>query len=285
MKSNELKRVVFYSKEDMSAGHNLQNAEQLLKNLPLQKNADINDLLELYNVKLYFDNELYLLTWDEATKNNYEETVSKAFDSIKQFMLSITDNNMIGLIEVLEFNYKKSFWKLINNLKIYKQISNEIFSEILDKFHYQISYILSQKNIVRHFNKEVTSFLLSYQKSAELLLTEFEEQRRSNSTKYYFPDTLSYENKEDIISRYIETEDANLNYIRLIEKSNSSELKLPGKIKLRAKKKDEELSDKYFDEAHSWKIGVQVTLDKDQHEPENLPTRIIFLKLPIVKVT
>ncbi len=266
MNSEELKRVVFYSKEDMSTGHNLQNAEQLLKNLPLQENEDINDLLEVYNVKLYFDNDLYLLTWDDQTKNKYKDTANKAFNSVKQFMLSITDDNIIGLIEALEFNYKKSFWDLVNILQLYKLISNQIFSEILNKFPYQISYILSHKNTIRYFNKEVTSFLLSYQKSAELLLTEFEEQRRSNSTKYYFPDKLGYENKEDIISKYIENEDANLNYIRLIENSNSNELKLSGKTKLRAKKKAEELSDKYFDEEHSWKMGVQVTLDKDQRE-------------------
>jgi hypothetical protein len=251
----------------MSAGHNLKNAEELLKDVQSWKNAGLNDLLELYHVKLYFDNGLFLLTWDETTKTNYKEVVNQAFDDTKQFMLSISNDNIIGLIDTLEFNYKKSFWELINNLRIYKEISKEIFSEILNKFHFQISYILSQKNIVRHFDKVITSFLLHYEKSAELLLTEFEEQRGSNSTKYYFPDSLSYDNKEDIILRYIETEDANLNYIRLIENSNSGELKLSGKIKLKAKRRDEELSDKYFDEEHSWKIGVQVTLDKDQHEP------------------
>lgn len=61
MNSKELKRVVFYSKEDMSAGHNLKNAEELLRSFSLEKHADINDFLELYNVKLYFDNNLFLL--------------------------------------------------------------------------------------------------------------------------------------------------------------------------------------------------------------------------------
>ena len=120
----------------MSAGHNLQNAEQLLKNLP-KKNADINDLLELYNVKLYFDNNLYLLTWDESTKNNYKETINKAFDSVKQFMLSMTDNNIIDLIEALEFNYKKSFWELVDNLKIYKLIVIKYSPKFLRDFPFK----------------------------------------------------------------------------------------------------------------------------------------------------
>jgi hypothetical protein len=273
MNSNELKRVVFYSKEDMAAGSNLRNAEELLKNFQSTKNDDINVLLELYHVKLYFDNDLFLLTWDESTKTNYKEIVNQAFDNIKQFMLSITDDDIINLIETLEFSYKKSFWELVNNLQIYKQISNQIFSEILDKFPFQVNHILACKNIVKHFDKNITAFLSGYEKSAELLLAEFEEQRRSNSTRYYFPKTLSYEDKEEIISKYLEAGEPNLNYVRLIENSNSNELKLSGKIKLRARKKDDELSDKYFDEEHSWKIGVQVTLDKDQQEPVRFETQ------------
>lgn len=55
---SKLDRVVFHSKEDMSAGYNLKKAEALLNNLHLAVEMDINDLLELYNVKQYFDNDI-----------------------------------------------------------------------------------------------------------------------------------------------------------------------------------------------------------------------------------
>ena len=60
MHETDLNKVVFHSKEDMAGGHNLQKGEHILRSDTKSNYTDINEILELYNLKKYFDNELYL---------------------------------------------------------------------------------------------------------------------------------------------------------------------------------------------------------------------------------
>lgn len=268
MSTKQLDRVVFHSKEDMSAGYNLRKAEKLLNGLDLTAEMEINDLLELYNVKQYFDNDLFLLTWDETTKGGYQEKVIQAERKVKNLFLAVNDENVFGSVEGLEFNYRRAFWHLFNYYQVYKRIKRETFSELLKQHPRQIRYILAHLNTVTHFDAELQGFLVGYEETAELLLSKFEQGDSSREVSYIFPKSLSLADKENIILRYIDQHEPNLNYIRLIEHSkDSNDLKLSVKTRLKAKKRSEELNNKIFEEGMSWQIGVQITLDKDQEEP------------------
>jgi len=265
----EIERIVFYSKEDMTNNHNLLEVEKLLDNFISEQNFTLNDLLEFYNIKLYFDNELFPIKWSISEKEKYIQIIEVKITALKERLLKINDQNIDEVIKDLEYNYKNNFWELIDLLSIYKNISHSKFSEILEKFSYQINYILQQKSIVNKFNKVIRDFLMSYENSAEILLSQFEERKSDKkSPKYYFPKSLSLEDKENIISTYLDRDDSNLNYIRLAEKSkDSNELKLSDKTKYKAKKKSSEKNNEILENGHTWSIRVQCGLNKDQDEP------------------
>jgi hypothetical protein len=269
MSSRKIERVVFYSKEDMSMSFNLIEAEKLLNHLSSEQNLTINDLLEFYNIKLYFDNGLFLPKWSESERKKYIEIVEKNWITLKGKLSEIGDQNINEIINDLEYNYKNHFWELINKLSTYKNISHSTFSDTLKKFSSHINYILPQKNIVDKFNIVIREFLLSYKNSAEILLSQFEEKKNDNkSTIYYFPKSLTLEDKENIISTYLDCHDSNLNYIRLAEKSkDSNELKLSDKTRYKAKKKAEEQNNEIFEKGHTWNIRIQGGLSKNQNEP------------------
>lgn len=266
MTSKKLNRVVFFSKEDLSSVHNLRKAEELLNSIDLNSKFDINDLLEFYNVKLYFDNNIFLLTWTDSVKNNFIDIINKTWELTRKFWVQIKNDNIIAFIGNLELDFRKSFWELINYFQVYKKIDKEIFALILNKFSHHIHYILTFKDIVNHFDNEMKAFLLEYDESAELILSKT-ERTLSASPNYFFPSILNHQDKENIISKYLDTDNVNLNYVRLIENSKDVDLKLSPKVRLKAKKKGEELNDRIFEEGYSWKEGVQITLDKDQDEP------------------
>jgi len=60
MHETDLNKVVFYSKEDMAGGYNLQKGKHILRADTKTNYTDINEVLELYNIKKYIDNDLYL---------------------------------------------------------------------------------------------------------------------------------------------------------------------------------------------------------------------------------
>lgn len=212
----EIERIVFYSKDDMATGHNLIKAEKLLNHFNSEQNFTLNDLLEFYNIKLHFDNNLFLTKWSKSDKEKYNQIIEENWFKLKNTFLKINDLNICEIIKDIEYNYKSNFWELINKLSIYKNISHSTFSDILEKFSSQINYILPHKNIVQKFNKVIRDFLLSYKNSAEILLSQFEEKKTDKKTpRFYFPKSLSLSDKEDIISAYLDCEDSNLNYVRL----------------------------------------------------------------------
>lgn len=268
MKSNELNRVVFFSVEDMSGGHNLMKAEKLLDNIALNKEFEINDLLEIYNIKLYFDNNLFLNNWSEKDKIKYKNIIATLWNKVRDFWINIDNNNIVSLIADIEFRYKNNFWDLINYFKSYKNIDKEIFTSILDKSLNNINYILVNKLIVNHFNNEIREFLINYKNSAELLLTKIEEQKTNKKDEYFFPKSLTLKDRELIISKYLDNDDANLNYVNLILKSKkSNELDLSSRIKLKAKNKVKVLNNEILEKGVSWNVRVQVGISKDQIEP------------------
>lgn len=268
MSAKENNRVVFYSKHDSAWAHNLIRAEKLLDNEIQDDKLDLNDLLEFHHVKLYFDHNFYLDSWDDIMRNRYKELVKKKSEIARTFFLRISDENIIDYINLLEYRYKESFWDLIEYFQVYKKISTEVFVMTLNKFNWHITYILALKNTMRHYDNDIREFLMDYKDTAQLLMSKMEEKHRyDNEPRYFFPNSLTISDKEKIIEKYLDREDANLNYVNLILKSkDSKELKLSPKIRLKAKKKVVELNNEILKHGHSWKVGVEVAISKDQIE-------------------
>lgn len=269
MNSEQKQRVVFYSKEDMSASNNLKSAEELLDNYTSNKTFSLNDLLEIYNIKLYFENDLYLLNWTVEVKSKYSEIIEVNWKFLKERLIKIDDSDIESIINDLIYDFKKDFWYLLNQLSAFKKISNSKFVEILNNFNHHINYILQQKGIVEKFDKQIRNFLIDYKKTAEIILSKLEEKHRfKEAPKFFFPKSLTLIDKENIINAYLDNEEANLNYVRLIENcKDTNELKLSAKTRLKAKKKSKELNNQIFENGTSWSIKVQVSLSKDQLEP------------------
>ena len=265
MSSKEHDRVVFHSKEDMSGGNYLKKAEALLNKTNLKEVVELNDLLEFYHIKLYFDNALYLASWSDTEVDQYMDLVAKAWELIRKFWCKINSDNVLDHIEHLEFNYRAGFWELLNLVQVYKQIDKSVFGSLLSGFPRQIQYILRFKHIVQHFDSEIRSFLIQHEEAAELLLSKTEKSIPPSSP-YTFPKSLTLGDIENIMLQYLASEIANLNYVRLIEHSKDSDLQLSAKTRLAARKKSAELNDQVFESGNGVKMGFHVAISKDQEE-------------------
>ncbi len=271
MHEHDLNRVVFFSKEDMAGGYHLSKSEHILRNETKSVYEDINDVLEMYNIKKYIDNELYLKNWTQKDIADFKEKVTKYGRIAGKFMSKINDSNVISYYEQVLHGYINSFWELVNNQKIYKQISVEIFSTILTNNPYEIRSILTHRNLVIHYKTVLRDFLLTYSQSAEILLSIYEEKDVfNNKEKMYLPQNLTIKDKENIISHYIDSENSNLNYLRLIlNVRNKSDFKISDKTRLKAKRKEKIETDKIFQEkgnASFQKHGVSIRFPENPNK-------------------
>lgn len=274
MTENKRHRIKFYSREDASWEHQLSIAEVLLNNFKTNSDFCLIDLIEFYNIKLYFDNNLFLTTWDENQITIFKERVESAYNHLKVRILKISDESLEHDLTILDYDYYENYWSLLNNLNSLKKISDSTLSKVLAKYPEQILYILKEKKVVSNYESTIRSFLLTYPESAEILLSSIEEiDNFGRKRKNHFPKSLNLADKEAIINSYLDSAEPNLNYVRLIEKSrDTSEFKLSPKTRLKARKKSQELNDKVLQNGYTWNTSVGVSFSKDQKEPFKFKT-------------
>ncbi|WP_222539510.1 hypothetical protein [Pedobacter polysacchareus] len=258
-------RVEFFSKNDGAWPYMLEKAEALLNDPPNAEELDLNLLLEFQHIKQHFEHDLFLPKWTEETRSAYKATTEQFIGHAQKYFLGFQRENLMTEIGTLEFSNRKNFWKLFSYFEIYKKFDRTIILEILEAEPIHIRYILKVKALVQHYNNELRTILLEDAHSAELLLSHFEEKQDNTAVEYHFPKSLSDLDKQQIIVRYLDSEEPNPNFVDLIRKSQS--FKLTPKILLKAKQTDEALKDKYFSEESSTVISVEGGLNMLQTEP------------------
>jgi len=262
-------RVYFYSVHDGACYSNLEVAEKVLENFSEGNAYDINDIIELYQVKLYIDNEVFLPKWTEQDKVEIKEKVKEVWSVIVQFWNKINTDNLIHLFSQLEcWTLQDSFWQLTSNLSVYKRFDKTIFTKLINSKDCNIRDILHHEKLVKHFSAIIRDYLLNSEKSAELLLSQFVEKHVRDRDDYFFPKSLSIRDREGIISRYLDNTEANLNFVRLaLNIKKSDNLDISDRTRLKAKRLEDKLNKEILDKNGGTLFGIQVGFSEDQEEP------------------
>jgi hypothetical protein len=282
MHDSDLNKVVFHSKEDMAGGHYLQKGEHILRADTKSDYTDINEVLELYNLKKYIDNDLFLNNWTREDIESFKLKATEYGKVIGKFMATIDDNNVENLYGKTLRNYVHSFWELVNNQSVFKRISKANFANILASEPYIIHEILTHKGIVDYYSTEIKNFLLTYPKSAEILLSIYEVQDNFRKNQKFIPKSLTIQDKENIIANYLDSNDTNLNYVGLIQNAkNVNDFKISDKTRLKAKRLHKSETEKILSK-NSMKYGVSISFPenatkiKDGFVDENLVAHYSF---------
>lgn len=151
-------RVQFYSKDDLGGSSQLSKGEHILKSETKSNYTDINDVLELYNIKRFLDVDLHLRTWTTQENENFKQKATEYGKAVGQFFSNINDQNVVELYEQTISGYTNSFWQIVNNQNVFKRISKLNFSNILKKEPHLINEILTHKGIVDYYNTELRNF-------------------------------------------------------------------------------------------------------------------------------
>lgn len=268
-----MERVKFSSINDITCGSNVRKSEKLIKEYVAGREAqDINDIIELYNVKKFFDNKIYLSEWTPDDITRYESLIKSYFGLVAKYVKSVREDNFTEIYNAVDRNYKDDYWRLIEKFKVYKSIDKEYFKKFINASKVKLYELLKHQDIIENFGEIVREYMLEDYSSAELLLDKFEIKHISNKDPLYFPKELSNSDKETIISNYINSKNPNLNYLRLIAniQSNKDKLELSPKTLLKAKRKAEEQEKQFFQENSGTLMETAVVFSKIQDEEVTL---------------
>lgn len=259
-------RVIFFPRQDVAYVGMLSKAEKILDDF--NKNytyTDINDIVELYHIKLYIDADSFLDGWSEKKRSSYKLIVKQFWTMIVNFANMIDNHSIAQYFDTIEWRYLEAFWQIMDKCKVYKHIPDDAFQSILTPK--SIQDILKNENIVTHYNKVLREFLIEYEKSAEIVISKYEEKIGSRKTKIYLPISLSIEDKISILDKYADSVTANLNYLELILiAKNTNDFKIPDKIRLKVKKVIKTKTEEILSN-NSFNISYQMGFVDEQVEP------------------
>ncbi|SEN06983.1 hypothetical protein SAMN05192574_102357 [Mucilaginibacter gossypiicola] len=261
---SRLDQVVFFSKSDAIGPHMLGKAERLLNQTMDFSALDLNGLLEFHHIHQYFEHGLYLSYWTEQQIAAYKLVVKEAFVALRKFFLGLTAVDVLAEVGQLSFDNRENFWQLYRYFELYKKHDRSVFTAILAANPIHIRDILSIEKLVDFYNLELRAFLLTYEESAELLLSHY-EQKHDRPSPYNFPKSLSDADREAIIEAYLGSAEPNLNYIELAKSART--IKLSPKVRLKAKRVAASITSEVLTDDNSIRMGVAASLSEKQTEP------------------
>jgi len=264
-----MQRIKFYSINDLSLGYNLENIEKLFEKFSNRReDLNINDMIELYNAKKYFNKDIYLKKWSAEDIDEYKRAIDSYFSITARFFKSINEDNFEFFYNTTNRNYKDDFWELIDKFKVYKNISEEKFKEFIVNLEIILHEILRHKKIVKYFGEEIREIMINSDSSTKILLDKYEIKHLSKKSPLYLPVELTAEDKENIINSYINSGNPNLNYLRLIVniQSNEDRIKISPKIIKKAREKVKEQEEKLFEDNSGIQTEIVVVFSENQDE-------------------
>ena len=260
-------RVQFFSTNDMSISYHLQNAEEIIaKYHDGWRPMEVNDVIELYNIWLFVENDICSKDWNEETiqliRKDFKGEVVRYFSVLKK-------DTWVDVFNQIEYGIRHFFWEIIDRFNIDGLLDLETLREAFKDKPYELHDLICQERLVSKHQQIVTTLLKENPHAAEWLLQEFvEEENLSNRPKLFFPKTLTLQEREEIVSRYLDNEQANLNYVRLVvQAKKDANLKLSDPVRLKASRLEKILNDEVLETGSVIQRGYGVVFSDNPDKP------------------
>lgn len=233
---SEYDGVKFYGRNDLSVGWQLEKAEPIIEAFSVEKKVGtINEILELFNTQELLEVGVKLPKWSDEAYVRFKEKAKMITGVAAKYFAQISDDNFIAIIQDVTIGYMDDFWTLFDKFKVYNHISPEIFLEYLQMSDTALYELLEHKRIVEKYDEQLAQVLRTSNQTCRILVSQFLEK---NDKKYYLPDSLKPNEYESIFQKYIDSENANPNLLRLIFDAQSTrECPISDKLRLDAKHK------------------------------------------------
>ena len=209
-----MERIHYYSDYDMSIPMHIERMADVVRSYEDGNQPDgINDYLEMYHIVQFIEHGKYPQDWNEnkiAVIKQYKGKVATYFSHLQS-------NDLPVIFGEIERGYESTIWQIIDQFKIKGFITENGLREILKEKSWLLKDLLEHRWIVEQNQILLTALLKENEHTAEWLLEQYvKEDRFSQHRDLYFPKSLTGKDKDTIVRNYVNSDKANLNYVRLV---------------------------------------------------------------------
>ena len=117
-------RVCYYSKYDLSLGHNLEMAEKRIQEISDGAvPSKLEDVIELWHIKEMIKDGCRLIRWSDTEYEHLKTSTCNFNEAIAKFFSSLDLETIKIEFDSLNWQYEKTFWEIIDSYKRYELIS------------------------------------------------------------------------------------------------------------------------------------------------------------------
>lgn len=262
-------RVRFFPRSDWGYGVGMEKIEIL--EIPDYNGITINDAIEYYQIKRYFDDGARVKSWTDAQYQEYKEKSKKLYGLCMRFFNALNDQTIIEQHEAVDTLYGSIFWELFESCKLYNTISDSVFEQLIQCEHIMPEDLFSYRSMVMKYGSLLRNYLINSGFGARILIHAYEQDYmiRTSTEKLFLPAELSGEDVCQILLQYIEDEKANLNDVLAIFRMKAKErFPVTDDIRLKAKRRFDEESQKILNDDKAIKVlynlGVSIVSNQEE---------------------
>lgn len=262
-------RVKFYSEYDLACSWELDKVIERINDNSIEKEWSLEDVIEFFNILKYTQVERFNEYIQEKTNIICKDYNKRIKAKIGKF-ISINKSVIISKYDDTNYSVTEDFLEVVEKYKLYGDISNFEFKTFLDKDNVPLYMVLKHKKIVEYFDEIVKDKIRSDSYNAETILSKFLDDK-----DLHLPPSLTEEDILELVDKYIEldSERVNINVLRdIIHFPTGIGVKITDKIKLHAKRKEKEESEKNFSQSHGMQSSVSIRYEKGLDDPIKFDT-------------
>ncbi|UOQ57801.1 hypothetical protein MUN78_02900 [Leucobacter allii] len=263
----EERRVRFYGVRDLAAGVHAPRAAELAAGFdPEIGLTSVMDALELHNVQKYLEHGLLPNSCSEEEVDQLVGQIPHIRSAVARYFASIDNESIAALVAEVGYEFHSDLLDLLGGNKVFERCDSSTALTALKAARVRLSEMLVNRNLVSAYDTDLREELLAEPRNAEILARKYLE--KDERAKVYLPRSFTSEDARNLMERYISDDEANSNYLRLISTAKDNlHAGIDAKLRLQAKRRNEDLTAKFFEQNVGYKTGSEVSISVDQDEP------------------
>lgn len=262
-----MRRVQFYSVTDLATGFHVPRVVELTARFdPTNPPTSILDILELHNVQRYLEHGLLPTAYTEQERDRAKARIPHIRSAVGRFFSTVDNSNFAAVVAGVGHEYHEDLLDLLGRNKAFERCDGVTVLRSLTAAGVQLGEMLASKKLVQAYDAEIREELRASPRGAEHLIRKYLQ--KDVRGDIHLPPSLTSADARELLEGYIDSDDANPNYVGLIATAKENSLAgVDAKLKLRAKRRNEEMTAKFFEQQAGFKTGCEVAISESQDEP------------------
>lgn len=264
---DETRRVKFFGLGDYGTYWQVARAFEVLdEHDGSNPSGSVNDILELHNAALYVEAGILPRNGADDQSTKYEKLALFVKKTVAMFFNSLNDETLASAVINVNYEYYSDLLEQFSRFKVYDRCSAAVMLGTLAESQVGLSDMLTNKDLVKAYDHELRTALVSDAANAEHLVRKHLEEPGRRAV--YLPASFTAEDSRALLGAYIASADAHPNIIELISTARvNAAIGIDAKIKLSAQRRHNQLNQEFFKENSGIKTGCEVSIADGQDEP------------------